>query len=163
MENIAKLFGLTELTTVGVRMKQIAAASVDSLLLADGPPHPDYRLLDLCGDALHYAKMADRAYAARDDNCPHWDSPKRAAWDANDRALMDEWERNKNEVVQRLRRARKLKATTPAGIYAKALLVRCSKTGAIELAASLAADLVDCEGLRETLWANEVVQAGAAA
>ncbi len=41
---------------------------------------------------------------------------------------------------------------TPAGIYAKALLVRSSTTGATELAMSLAIDLLDCPGLRESLW-----------
>jgi hypothetical protein len=48
--------------------------------------------------------------------------------------------------------AKKIKATTPAGIYAKALLVRSSRTGATELAMSLAEDMIECKALRDTLW-----------
>jgi hypothetical protein len=54
-------------------------------------------------------------------------------------------------------RAAELEATTHAGIYAKALIVRCSSTGASALAMSLATDLVECKGLRDVLWpAGEV-------
>jgi hypothetical protein len=51
-----------------------------------------------------------------------------------------------------LSKAKKLKATTAAGIYAKALIVRSSKSGARLLAMSLADDLIACPGLRESLW-----------
>jgi hypothetical protein len=49
-------------------------------------------------------------------------------------------------------RIRKMKATTAAGIYAKAAVVRASKTGAADLAMSLAEDLLACPGLRAALW-----------
>lgn len=32
------------------RLREIAANSADRLLLADGPPHPDAELLDLCAE-----------------------------------------------------------------------------------------------------------------
>ncbi len=51
----------------------------------------------------------------------------------------------------------KKRATTPAGIYAKATVVRASKTGAAGLAMSLAADLLACEELRKALWPAEAV------
>jgi hypothetical protein len=54
-------------------------------------------------------------------------------------------------AVRLLRRAGKLRATTPAGVYAKALLVRSSLTGASTLARSLADDLIACDDLRQTL------------
>jgi hypothetical protein len=45
-----------------------------------------------------------------------------------------------------------MRATTPAGIYAKAMLVRFGTETAAILAMSLAEDLVECEALRLTLW-----------
>jgi hypothetical protein len=51
-----------------------------------------------------------------------------------------------------LREIRKVRATTAAGIYAKAPVVRASRTGANVLAMSLAEDLVDCAELRQSLW-----------
>jgi hypothetical protein len=57
-----------------------------------------------------------------------------------------------------MNRIRKMKATTAAGIYAKAAVVRASRTGAADLAMSLAQDpwtvqdLLDCPGLRASLW-----------
>jgi hypothetical protein len=49
-------------------------------------------------------------------------------------------------------KAKKLKATTAAGIYAKALIVRSSQSGAKLLAMSVAEDMIACPGLRESLW-----------
>ncbi len=40
-----------ELGPVMARMREIAAQSGDTLLLANGPPHADFELLDLCADA----------------------------------------------------------------------------------------------------------------
>lgn len=56
-----------------------------------------------------------------------------------------------------LRRARKLPALTPAGLYAKALLVKRSKTGAALLAMSLAEDLVNLPEVRRLIWTAEVL------
>jgi hypothetical protein len=52
----------------------------------------------------------------------------------------------------RLRQIAKEKATTPAGIYAKALVVRASRTGAKHLAMTLAEDLVNYPALRAAIW-----------
>lgn len=46
-------------------------------------------------------------------------------------------------------------AETSAGIYAKALIVRGSVTGAAGLARTLAADLIACSELRQSLWPHE--------
>jgi len=153
--DVVPLFGDARMTAIAARMKEIAATSADSLLLANGPPTPDWMLLDLCGDALHYAN-AEQQSCAIARAMPHAGRPMT---DAEYNAFHDkcrEGYAHRSKVVQILRRAKKIKATTGAGIYAKALLVRCSKTGAAGMAMSLAEDLVDCKGLRETLWPDWV-------
>jgi hypothetical protein len=54
-----------------------------------------------------------------------------------------------------LSRIRKLRAVTGAGIYAKALVLRASRTGSPELAKSMAEDLIAYAGLRAMLWPAE--------
>lgn len=65
---------------------------------------------------------------------------------------MGEYNAGKKSAKPALIRIRKMKTTTAAGIYAKAAVVRASKTGAADLAMSLAQDLLDCPGLRASLW-----------
>jgi hypothetical protein len=135
------------------RLRAIAATSADNAL-TEGPVNADRLLLDLCAQTLHALVHAERTYRSRD--CSHLRSSmttaERAAWYANDKALMDEyWDGTRNAKPQ-LGRIRKMKATTAAGIYAKAAVVRASKTGAADLAMSLAQDLLDCPGLRSALW-----------
>jgi hypothetical protein len=60
-----------------------------------------------------------------------------------------------NRAKQLTRQAAKLRAMTPAGIFAKALAVRSSHTGAAVLAMSLADELIACPGLRQSLWPVE--------
>ncbi len=60
-------------------------------------------------------------------------------------------------VQTRLRCASKLRAQTPAGVYAKAQLVSQSRSGAPMLAKSLAADMIEMPGLRRLLWPAEAV------
>jgi hypothetical protein len=62
-------------------------------------------------------------------------------------------ERAFDQAMRRvLFKAKKLKATTAAGIYGKALIVRSSRSGAMLLAMSLAEDMIAWPGLRESLW-----------
>ena len=56
------------------------------------------------------------------------------------------------EAAPLLTQVGKMSAASPAGIYAKALLVRASKSGAASLAMSLAEDMIGCPALRATLW-----------
>jgi hypothetical protein len=142
---MAPLFSDALVAGIAARMKQIAAASGDHLFLSDGPVNPDWELLDLCADALHYAKARERAWDVR-RNTPH-------DWSATGPDPMaEEIKRIGREVTNRLRRVGKIRATTPAGIYAKAMLVRFGTETAAVLAISLAEDLLDCEALRLTLW-----------
>ena len=77
--------------------------------------------------------------------------------------LRAEIERHREDCTAYVKRAkpllskiRKLHATTGGGIYAKALVVRSSVTGAAKLAMSLAEDLVACSELRATLWPSDL-------
>jgi hypothetical protein len=139
------------------RLREIVRQTGDSLLLADdGPCSPDAELLDLCSEALHLLTHADQKHEASFSiTVEQWGqrgpTPKR-----------DERERLFQEAQDLVRRAkpvlskiRKLRATTGPGIYAKALAVRASRTGAPLLAMSLAEDLVANAELRATLWPSQ--------
>jgi hypothetical protein len=121
------------------QLRLLAITSTDNAL-TEGPVNADRVLLDLCADALHSLVHAERAYAARVVR----------RFDAEDNALMEEYQTGTKSAKPMMHRIRKLKATTAAGIYAKAAVVRASKTGAQDLAMSL--DLLDCPGLRASLW-----------
>jgi hypothetical protein len=58
-----------------------------------------------------------------------------------------------------LRKAAKIPAKTPAGIYAKAMVARCTRTGAAGLAMSMAEDFLNIPMLRAGLWPNEETRA----
>lgn len=141
------------------RLRQIAAESGDHLLLSDGPPHPDHVLLGLAAETLHCMKRLEAI----------WDEYRKRPWDhqpcgyqvtEEDRRLLRKHEAAVSAemapIEGRLRslfsQVRKARATTGAGIYAKALICRHSETGAAKLAMSLAEDLVASPHLRMTLW-----------
>jgi hypothetical protein len=137
-------------------LRHIADTSADNAL-TEGPVNADRQLLDLCAEALHRVVHAERAYARRD-----WDwlssnmtAAEEAAGRIKNAELMDEYQGGIKSAKPMLGRIRKIKATTAAGIYAKAAVVRASKTGAADLAMSLAQDLLDCPGLRAALWPAE--------
>lgn len=138
------------------RLRAIAEASTDSLL-TEGPVHPDHRLLDLCATALHHLGHAQKAFSARNSRmlADHPRDQQAAVVEEADR-LFQEYQDQERLGTAPLGQIRKIKATTAAGIYAKAAVVRASKTGATHLAKSLADDLLDCPGLRESLWPVEV-------
>lgn len=142
------------------RMREIAAEAGDHLLLGDGPAHPDAALLDLCAEIAHQRKVAeatDRAYIA--NLRPLY--LRSAADQADHDARRQEMDKASRSFAHLLRRASKLPATTAAGIFAKAIAVRSSHTGATVLAKSLAEDLIACPGLRTSLWpAGEPETAG---
>ncbi len=122
------------------QLKHIALTSADNAL-TEGPVNPDRLLLDLCAETLHVLVHAERTYAAN-----------KAAPTPD---YLGSWKQRQGEIGSAkpaMARIRKMKATTAAGIYAKAAVVRASKTGAADLAMSLAQDLLDCPGLRAALW-----------
>lgn len=148
----------TDLNTTIGRLKAIADEA-NTALLTEGPVHPDRELLDLCAEALHDRRLFDDALAIRlkNDQQRHDDCKRRPyGWTDDDREAHDSelaTERTFDAAMRRvLFKAKKLKASTPAGIYAKALIVRSSRSGSAMLAMSLADDLILCPGLRESLW-----------
>jgi hypothetical protein len=136
--------------------RQIAARSGDAML-TEGSVNADYQLLDLCAEALHHLTAAEQAYAARRAN--EWihlqGGAREAAKKLNDELLKEWYDRNDRGRPAMARIAKmKATATAAAGIYAKAAVVRASKTGAAGLAMTLAQDLLDCPGLRAVLWST---------
>lgn len=135
------------------RLRKIAAEAQDHLLLADGEPNPDAELLDLCADALDLLVIAARAWrdrpvvkrAARGEPIPKADY-------AEDQRLHDIFRDNSSRAMPPLRAIRKLPAKTAAGVFAKAMVVRASRTGAPLLAMSLAEDLISNPTLRRAIW-----------
>jgi hypothetical protein len=124
------------------RLREITAESANNELLGNGPAHPDARLLDLCAAALHLLTHGNEALARC--HAEHHGP--------NANASFEEYRRDISRAKPLLRVIAKLPpAATAAGIYAKALVVRSSRTGAPALAMTLAADLIACPGLRASL------------
>jgi hypothetical protein len=132
------------------RLRSLAAQAGDALL-TEGPVTPDRVLLDTCADALHLFKHAQMLGEQRSGFFNRITRPTEA-----ERATHDALFAQEREATRRaggmLVGIKKIRAQTPAGIYAKAMVVRCSVSGAAHLAKSLAEDLLACEGLRATLW-----------
>ena len=103
-------------------------------------PHADAELLDLVSQALSLEKERDEIYQG---------------WDRTD--LGPRLAAHEGKLRNILRQARKLPSLTPAGLYAKALLVKRSKSGASILALSLAEDMVNLPEVRRLIWTAEVL------
>jgi hypothetical protein len=148
-----------ELAATIERLRTIAAEAGDHLLLGDGPPHPDHKLLDLCAEALHWRRrsdVAEKEFRKRQEVA-------RTACEAQRRHITDterganmvaylDWQGHEKSMKRILFEAKRIRAQSAAGIYAKALIVRSTQTGATLMAMSLADDLIACPGLRESLW-----------
>ncbi len=129
------------------QLKHIALTSADNAL-TEGPVNPDRLLLDLCAEALHALVHAERAWRTGHEVFAQDANRLRPVWEGH----YKEGKSGIKAAKPAMARIRKMKATTAAGIYAKAAVVRASKTGAADLAMSLAQDLLDCPGLRSALW-----------
>jgi hypothetical protein len=141
-----------DFATAIAQLKRIATTSADNAL-TEGPVNADRQLLHLCADALHALVHAERSYHSRDwMHLSNLTKAEEHAARLRDAELMGEYDAGRKSAKPALIRIRKMKATTAAGIYAKAAVVRASKTGAADLAMSLAQDLLDCPGLRASLW-----------
>jgi hypothetical protein len=97
------------------RLQTIAAESGDALLI-EGPVNPDHALLDLCATALHHLAPAQKAQDAR-----------RHLSYADGEHLYAVYLEGESMGKSQLARIRKTKATTAAGIYAKAMVVRAQR------------------------------------
>jgi hypothetical protein len=130
------------------RLREIAALSVDHLV-TEGSVHQDHKLLLLCAEALSLIDKSDLYREERQSQFDgrEWTDEKRKRSDV----VLEQARELSTAAASLIKRARKLKATTPAAVYAKALVVRASLSGAAGLGQSLAEDLIACEGLRQTL------------
>ncbi len=152
-ERLRQLFNLGPAVR---RLTAIANESADAML-TEGPVSPDHELLRLCGEALHHLVHLEKTRdARRHAPYPHLgtEAEKEAALRLDQQLYEQQLECAKG-AKPHLGLIRKIKARTAAGIYAKAMVVRASKTGAADLAMTLAADLLDCPGLRASLWPPE--------
>ena len=138
------------------RLKAVAASAGDAML-TEGRVHPDHELLGMCGEALHLLRHARDALAEE----RRIDFSRDVSEEKHRRSseLFSTMRTANAKAVQILRRASKMRASTAAGIYAKALIVRASGTGAKVLAMSLAEDMINCPGLRQSLWPAETAEA----
>ncbi len=125
-----------------------------------GTPPSDADLLDLCGRVIVKHREVTKAWGAiREFNCSTVGIEffYSGAGRQQQKELFAEQTRLARQEAVLLRRATKLRATTAAGIYAKALMVRASRTGAAVLAMSLAEDLIGNRTLRAVVWPAAVL------
>jgi hypothetical protein len=119
---------------LGATIDRLRAIAVEAghQMMTEGPVNPDHQLLEMCGDVLHMLKEAARIKTAA-----------RAEWDAAGmtppREVRDRFREEHDRGCAMEKRAKpmlyhikKQRATTAAGIYAKALIVRSSVTGAAD-------------------------------
>ncbi len=140
-----------DFTAAITRLREIANQSHDNAL-TEGPVNADRLLLDLCAEITHGLKVRNTAWERRRNLPPAVFTGKtreEAAAIDDARRVSDRADKNYSAM---LRAAAKIKATTAAGIYAKAMAVRASTTGAANLAMSLAEDPLAAPGLRASLW-----------
>lgn len=111
--------------------------------LPEDAPHPDAALIGLCADIMDLDAEEDqirKAYVAA-----HCREEVRDAYMAARKVI-------KNRRCSATARAGKLTATTAAGIYSKALVVKKSNGFAARLALTLADELLSNAELRLALW-----------
>jgi hypothetical protein len=134
------------------KLKEMAARGGDALYLSDGRTVPDWQLLDASAEVLSIRKrwkLADDEHRAIIAGCGAGITDAvRQRW----AEVVAEKGRLDRAAHQVMRGASKMRATTPAGIYAKALMVRCYHNCAGALAKDLADELIACTELRTALW-----------
>ena len=136
------------------RLRELASTAASTGQEPEPAPHPDAVLLDLCADIAQSLKASKAANKQWNDARVPWCERTLATVD-QDRSLRFGAKVADRSYSAALRAAAKIPATTAAGVYAKAVACRASKTGAANLATSLANDLVACPGLRSSLWPAE--------
>ncbi len=121
-------------------------------------PHDDADLMELCSTILHLHRQETEARKQMqpiyDEGGREFIRDEQKSAERRERlsVLSDEARKNNRRVATLSKQASKLAATTPEGIFAKALIVRKSRTGATVLAMSLARDLIEAPNLRAILW-----------
>lgn len=131
------------------RLRELARSAAGSGKVPEAPQHPDAELLELCATVLN-----PRAEAASIDREARRSMGRNATRD--NPAFVAEMEK-RNEAMRKLRspmaRVCRFSAKTPSGLYSKALVLRASYGGAVQLTLSLVDDLLRNPALRAALWA----------
>jgi hypothetical protein len=136
------------------RIREIAETPGGEVTDRPDGVNPDKQLLEACAAALALQRLAASLLAENRNAIDGlfgtglWCDEIRSHCDDRSRRLR----RANRDAGSILRAAGKVPARTPAGIYAKALCVRESATGAAVLARSLAADLIANDVLRRLVW-----------
>lgn len=132
--------------------REIAARSGDTLILGDGPPHPDAQLLQLVVDVLDLNK---RETIKLDEVHATWSQSKHPFGEQALKEQKDgraECARMRTEIKRLTLRASKIRAATPAGLFAKTQMLRVTLTTQRGLAGSIAADILENAAIRAALW-----------
>ena len=142
------------------RLREIVTNSSDAMIFGGGEITPDEALLDICAEALHLFSEARKIRAEAelayvDLDKMDWQSRQDSPADRKWRQLNDDAYEATLKAKPLLRRLAKLRAITAAGIYAKALVVQASVTGAAGLAKSMAEDFIANKELRASIWPAE--------
>lgn len=111
---------------------------------AEQPEGPDGALLTLCDDISVLKRECDRLIQEWRDAPPGTPRENGDAWKVIQRA--------EHAMRSPLLKLSRLHAATPAGIFAKARIVRKCGTAAAGTARSLAADLLSSTDLRRVMW-----------
>jgi hypothetical protein len=136
------------------RMRELAALPGDPE--GNEVPSSDDELLILCAEVLELHRKEQRHRAEHEGIfqrprglifCP----PSEAELLQN-RQMLDKWQATGRQVAVLSKRAAKIKAVTGAGVYAKAMIIAASRTGATVLAMSLARDLMASPRIRAAIW-----------
>ena len=136
----------TALLDAMTTLRQLANRATESAADPQAVSHPDLELLNACDNLLMLLRLQTEALAAfrEGDGDMRPGSLKRHQY--------DEYMAAGRRTRGPLRAVGKLRATTPAGIFAKALVIDRGTDHAAEFAKSLARDLLASPELRAALW-----------
>jgi hypothetical protein len=126
-----------------VVLRQLARSTAELAADPSAAPHPDHELLGLCDQIATLRWQAAEALAA-------WNAAPVQSQAYRD--AQDDIKRTARGLRGPMRRAGILRATTAAGLYAKAIAVSKATDSALGLGKSLAQDLLACTELRAVLW-----------
>jgi hypothetical protein len=127
-------------------LRQLASTAARTGTTSSAPDHPDAELLKLCADVLDLHAEEER-FSREASGIAHGTIANPAY-----RAVLDNRDACAAAWKPLLARIGKIPSKTPAGVYAKAMVLRRGYGTAPKLSLSLAEDLVACPGLRSSIW-----------
>jgi hypothetical protein len=125
-----------------VLLSLLASRAMESGADPSAMVSPDHDLLMLCDEIIMRKRQVDKTFSEWRAGNPF----------QNQRDGYDDWKRENRSLRGPLVRLGKLRAATPVGIFAKAVVAHRIGPSAAYLAVSLASDLLSSPGLREAIW-----------